>query len=203
LTDNYAKIVEDNLIKLFANPADDLHFYMDAKKNDGEYLFRAFGMDCRMGPGGIFLDGEKHTGVLAILISLYALKANPALMVEEPYQGFKEFPDSMPYIGAFATHTEQILVPSVSLIRKHEKEIIRQIDGKSPPGDLPGDFCLRLFPLPKISLCYLFYEADEDFPAAVTCLYSNNAFLFMPIDGLADVGEYTSRRILEIIQGSK
>jgi hypothetical protein len=28
---------------------------------------------------------------------------------------------------------------------------------------------------------------------------SNNATLFLPIDGLADVGEYTSRRILDII----
>jgi hypothetical protein len=32
-----------------------------------------------------------------------------------------------------------------------------------------------------------------------SCLYSNNANLFMPIDGLADVGEYTSRKILNLI----
>ena len=33
----------------------------------------------------------------------------------------------------------------------------------------------------------------------VTCLYSNNADAFMRVDGLADVGEYTSRRILQVI----
>ena len=30
-------------------------------------------------------------------------------------------------------------------------------------------------------------------------LYSNNANQFMPVDGLADVGEYTSRKILNLI----
>jgi len=53
--------------------------------------------------------------------------------------------------------------------------------------------------LPKIALCYIFYLPDEEFPASVTCLFSNNARLFMPLDGLADVAEYTSRRIIEII----
>jgi len=56
-----------------------------------------------------------------------------------------------------------------------------------------------VYPLPKIALCYIFYEADEDFPASVTCLYSNNASSFLPIDALADVGEYTSKKILTVI----
>jgi len=50
----------------------------------------------------------------------------------------------------------------------------------------------------KIALCYLFYEADEDFPASATCLYSTYAEQFLPVDALADVGEYTSRTILNI-----
>ena len=47
--------------------------------------------------------------------------------------------------------------------------------------------------------CYILYEADEDFPAAVTCLYSSNADRFMPMDGLADVGEYTSKKIIDLV----
>ena len=39
----------------------------------------------------------------------------------------------------------------------------------------------------------------SDFPASATCLYSNNANRFMPTDRLADVGEYTSRKILNLI----
>ncbi|PIP38582.1 MAG: hypothetical protein COX19_11845 [Desulfobacterales bacterium CG23_combo_of_CG06-09_8_20_14_all_51_8] len=55
-----------------------------------------------------------------------------------------------------------------------------------------------VYPLPKIALCYILYLPDDDFPAAVTCLYSANARLFLPMDALADTGEYTSRKILAI-----
>ncbi|MCP3941125.1 MAG: DUF3786 domain-containing protein [Desulfobacteraceae bacterium] len=40
--------------------------------------------------------------------------------------------------------------------------------------------------------CLGYFDADDDFPASATCLYSNNARLFLPMDGLADVGEYCS-----------
>lgn len=45
----------------------------------------------------------------------------------------------------------------------------------------------------------IFCEADEDFPASATCLFSSNADEFLPIDGLADLGEYTSRAILGVV----
>jgi hypothetical protein len=56
-----------------------------------------------------------------------------------------------------------------------------------------------IYLLPKIALGYIFYEADEDIPASVTCLFSNNANGFLPMDALADVGEYTSKRIIEMM----
>ena len=40
---------------------------------------------------------------------------------------------------------------------------------------------------------------DEEFPASVTCLFSANALSFMPLDGLADVAEYTSKEIIRLI----
>ena len=80
-----------------------------------------------------------------------------------------------------------------------QQRILETLDGRRTDAAGSGDFSFIVRPLPKISLCYIFYHADEDFPAAVTCLYSNNASGFMPIDGLADVGEYTSKKILALI----
>jgi hypothetical protein len=40
---------------------------------------------------------------------------------------------------------------------------------------------------------------DEKLPASATCLFSNNALSFLPIDALADTGEYTSKKIIELI----
>jgi hypothetical protein len=76
---------------------------------------------------------------------------------------------------------------------------VDELSGQAAPSSVSGDFAFVVRPLPKISLCYIFYEADEDFPASVTCLFSNNANTFMPMDGLADVGEYTSKRIRELL----
>ena len=101
----------------------------------------------------------------------------------------------MPYAGAFTTHTQNILVPCVGKIKERSETIINSLNGRDVSSIFGGDFSFLLNPLPKIALCYIFYEADDDFPASVTCLYSNNAVLFLPIDGLADVGEYTSRQI--------
>jgi hypothetical protein len=39
----------------------------------------------------------------------------------------------------------------------------------------------------------------ENLPASVTCLFSANAMAFMPLDGLADMAEYTSKKIISLI----
>ena len=43
-------------------------------------------------------------------------------------------------------------------------------------------------------------KSDEEFPASVTCLFSANALSFIPLDGLADVAEYTSNKIIQAIR---
>ncbi|MFO8082919.1 MAG: DUF3786 domain-containing protein [Desulfobacterales bacterium] len=200
MANHYTKIILENLENLYQKLPDNLDQALSARKSGKVYFFRAFGKSCRISPDGIYLDEEKQTGVLGILISLYALYPNFEPCILQPFKAFKEFPDTMPYVGAFSTHTEQILVSKVHLIKAFRKKIIEQLDGQNAPGKIPGDFSMLLYPLPKIALCYIFYEADDDFEAGVTCLYSNNASIFMPVDGLADVGEYTSKTILRIIE---
>ena len=201
--DNYAKIVSKNLESLYENLPEGFEAALEAKKVGKEYFFRAFGKNCHISPHGIYLNEDKQTGVLGILVSLYALYANHEPCVLEPFKAFKEFGDSMPYVGAFATHTEQILSSEVHKIKKFRDKVIDQLDGQDAPVAIPGDFSMVLYPFPKIALCYIFYDSDEDFQAGVTCLFSSNAPYFMPVDGLADVGEYTSKRILEIVPQEK
>jgi len=197
--DNYAKIVQDNLKKLFENLPEDLARALPAQQNGDAFLFEAFGETCEIRSDGIFLGKVQQTGVIGILISLYALNTKLETCLIEPLKAFKDFPNSMPYAGAFVTHTQQILVPYVDNIERSSNRIIETLNGCEAPAGIGGDFSFMVYPLPKIALCYIFYEADEDFPASVTCLYSNNTFSFLPIDALADVGEYTSKKILDII----
>lgn len=199
MTDNYARIVRENLGKLYLDLPADLDRSLPADREGDRFRFDAFGETCEIRPDGILLGEDRQDGVVGILLSLYALNAQPDACVQEPFKAFKDFPDSMPYAGAFVTHTQQILVPHVEKIDAGRDNIVRQLHGGKAPADVGGDFAFTVFPLPKIALCYIFYEPDDDFPASATCLYSNNAHLFLPIDALADVGEYTSRKILELL----
>jgi len=199
MSNNYAKIVQDNLKKLFENLPTDLADALPAQQNGDVFCFEAFGEICEIRSDGIFLGDVQQTGVIGILISLYALNTKLETCLVEPLRAFKDFPNSMPYAGAFVTHTQQILVPYVEKIQVSTHRIIETLNGCESPYNVGGDFSFMVYPLPKVALSYIFYEADEDFPASVTCLYSNNALSFLPIDGLADVGEYTSKKILDLI----
>ena len=201
MTDNYAKIVQDNLKRLYGNLPKDLAKNLPGEQDGEGFIFNAFGEKCVIEPKKIVLGEEEHSSVFGILISLYALNACSDICVPSPLKSFKEFPDSMPYVGAFTTHTEQLLVPHVAKIKEAVQRITKTLKGEKAPSEAGGDFSFIVYPLPKIALCYIFYEADDDFPASVTCLFSNNANQFMSVDGLADVGEYTSRKIISLIDG--
>ena len=199
MTDNYLKLARANLDRLYANLPGDLDEQLPGRKNGSAYSFSAFGQACVIAPDGITLGGVEPPGVIGILLSLYALNATTDLPILEPLRAFKEFSDSAPYVGAFTSHTEQPLIPAVQRIKSKTGLIVERLSGGAAPASVSGDFAFVVRPLPKIFLCYIFYEADEDFPPSVVCLYSSNANRFMPMDGLADVGEYTSKTILELV----
>ena len=202
--DNYSRLIQNNLDKLYTSLPQDFDQCIQATWEKDCFKLDAFGNICVISPDGIcFEDVEKSSEdqdpIPGLLVSLYALNASNAGMNLTPLKAFKEFPDSMPYAGAFATHTEQLLVPYVPQIKASIPKIVSNLKGQASPPGTGGDFSFVVHPLPKIALCYIFYEPDDDFPAGVTCLYSKNARQFMPVDGLADVGEYTSRRIIDLV----
>ena len=199
MTDNYEKIAGSNLERLYQNLPADLADRLPARREGDTFTFQAFGETCTISPQGIELGAGGHPSVMHLLISLYALHAGREQAVLEPFQSYRDFADSGPYRQAFTAHTEQILVPKVDTIREFSETIKEKLSGTAAPAADAGDFSFVLWPLPKIALCYIFYEADEEFPASVTCLFSANARTFLPVDALADTGEYTSRKILEIL----
>ena len=200
MADNYEKIVKSNLERLYAGMPADLADRIPAEKDGDRFVFNAFGEKCVISPDGVMIGAGGHPTVLGIIISLYALHAKPDVCVTEPFKAFKDCPNSMPYVGAFTAHAEQILVPHAERLESAAPRIKAALNGGDAPESVSGDLAFVVYPLPKIALCYIVYEADEDFPASVTCLYAHNADLFLPVDALADTGEYTSRKIIALIE---
>lgn len=199
MPNKYAEIVEQNIKILFSDDLPSRAEAMGAELEDQAMAFNAFGARCRLTADGVWLDDEQQTGPKGIVLSLYALHAITENCRIEPFKAFKELPNSAPYAGAFTSHTEQPLTPLVDRILDKQHSLIDHFDGMPAPSHLSGDGALIVRPLPKIVLCYIFYKADEDFPASATCLLSNNASAFLPLDALADTGEYTSRAIIDFL----
>ncbi len=197
--DNYENIIRDNLEQLYKNLPENLDKFLPGQRQQNIFRFRAFGGLCQIKPDGVTIDDEPQTGAVGIIITLYALRAGDAPCLPTPFKAFRELPNSLPYVGAFATHTESILVPQIHAIEKSLDIIFEALNGE-PGHDLEGgDFSIIVRPLPKIMLRYIFYLADEDFPASATCLFSSNVLTFLPIDALADTGEYCSKKIIELV----
>ena len=199
MTDNYLKLARANLERLYGNLPEDLEKCLPAEKDGQTYSFTAFGQPCLISPEGITLGGAEPPGVIGILLSLYALNAVPELPILEPFKAFKEFTDSAPYVGAFASHTEQILVPVVQRIKTKIDLIVQRFSGEAAPSSVSGDFAFVVAsPAQDFSVLH-FLRGRRGFPAVGSLPLFNNANRFMPMDGLADVGEYTSKTILEMV----
>jgi hypothetical protein len=200
MTSNYEKIILENLTTIYHTLSEkNLEEWLPARRSGRSYEFQAFGETCRIGPEELTVSGRPERGPKGLIISLYVLHAKPDPLILAPLKSFKDFPGSMPYQGAFIAHTERPLVPRVVRAKAASGKILEAFHGKKGVPGKAGDFSFLLFPFPKIALGYIFYLPDEDFPPSVTCLYSANAQRFMPLDGLADVAEYTSRKIIELI----
>ncbi|MDI6756028.1 MAG: DUF3786 domain-containing protein, partial [Thermodesulfobacteriota bacterium] len=139
-------------------------------------------------------------GILIALYALHTRKEEPQLL---PLKAFKQFSGGMGYQGAFAMNAEKVLHPHVIAIQKRQEEIIAQFSGHPNQDARRCDFSFTLYPLPRFALYYIFNLPDEEFPARVTCLFASNADHFLPVAGLADVAEYTARKIIQLITGIK
>ena len=186
------------LKELYDQLPEDLEESLPAIRENDSFHFKAFGEPCILNPQGIMLGGEKLTGPTGILIALYARNSRKEAVQLEPVKSFKQIKGTMPYHGGFKGRSEKSLIRYVSKIQASKKRIVSYFDGRENDG-AKGDFSFTLHPLPKVPLYYIFYLADEEFPASVICLLAANAELFMPVDGLADMGEYTAKRIIEMV----
>ncbi len=195
----YLQIRNEYLARAWARRKEDLAACLPAEFHRDGFHFRAFGEECILTPADILLSGKSASGPQGLLIAMYASLVPDLPVQMQPLRAFKELPDSMPYQAAFAANAEQILVPHVTKIRAHRDRLVSLFSGQINPDAPSGDFSFTLLPLPRIPLYYIFNLPDEEFPASVTCLFAANANLIMPLDGLADVAEYTGKKLIAIL----
>jgi hypothetical protein len=202
MNDQYFMIQMDHLKEAWLRGKQILEKALPARLEGDCFYFQAFGETCELCHDVISLGDKPATGPEGILISLYARSVRQEPALTHPLQSFKELPNSGPYQGAFVARSEQVLVPHVLSIERQKQVIAQYFSGKVNTDAPSGDFSFTLYPLPRIPLYYIFYLPDEEFPAAVTCLFAADATSHLSVDGLADVAEYTGKRIISLLRSS-
>lgn len=196
---NFLRIQKEYLQQVWSRQPEELKAAIPARRQGDCFHFHAFGEPCELSPQAIVLGGQELTGPEGILIALYASHVTNEPLRFHPLKSFKELPESMPYQGAFAANAEWILLPYVPAIQNRQRELVTGFSGQTNPDAPSGDFSFTLYPLPRIALYYIFYLPDEEFPATVNCLFPANSTVFLPVAGLADVAEYTARKIIKLV----
>ena len=202
MSDQYLRIQQDHLKEAWSRGHEVLAEALPAKRVEDCLRFKAFGEDCDLCSHGIKLSGQDLTGPEGILIALYARHVKNKQPQLQPLASFKELPNSGPYQAAFVARSEQILVPHVPAIYRQQEATAQRFSGSINADAPSGDFSFTLYPLPRVPLYYIFYLPDEEFPAAVTCLFAGDAANQLTVDGLADVAEYTAKRLTALLIGS-
>ena len=202
MNDQYLLIQMEHLKEAWLRGKETLVQTLPARLEGDCFYFQAFGETCELCQDAITLGGMVATGPEGILISLYARQVREEPTKMHPLQSFKELPNSGPYQGAFVARSEQVLVPHVLSIQREKQGIAQHFSGVVNTDAPSGDFSFTLYPLPRIPLYYIFYLPDEEFPAAVTCLFAADAASHLSVDGLADVAEYTGKKIISLVEGS-
>jgi hypothetical protein len=200
MNDQYLLIQTEHLKAAWSRGEEMLEQALPATRKGDCFCFQAFGEECELFPEKISFGGKLITGAEGILISLYARNVLDEPPKLHPLQSFKELPDSGPYQSAFVARSEQALVSHVLEIQRQQEAIAHHFSGRINNDAVSGDFSFTLHPLPRIPLYYIFYLPDEEFPAAVTCLFAADAARHFTVDGLADVAEYTGKRIIELVK---
>lgn len=197
--DNHLKTNQLNLDTIFKNLPRHLERLLPGAQREQAYCLKAFGEICCIRPDGVDVGTGPDTATLARLIMSYALNASDEPCRPTPFKAFRELPDSLPYVDHVTANAEQILNPYISRIEHNLERVFSAFNGELCPDTDGGDLSIIVRPLPKIKLCYSVYGAEDELPASVTCLFSNNALSFLPIDALAELAECTSKKIIELI----
>ena len=199
MSDNFLQIQKEYLREAWYRPAEEMEAVLPDRRQGDCFYFQAFGEPCELYPQEIILGGHRLTGPEGILIALYALHVQKEEPQLHPLKSFKQFPGGMAYYGTFSAHAEKALHPYVPILHQCQQELLTRFSGHINANPPIGDFSFTLFSLPRLPLYYTFYLPDEEFPASVTCLFPSNATRFMPVDGLADTAEYTTRKMIKVV----
>lgn len=166
------------------------------KEDDGEESFNlsCFFQDYTVSlPDFTVRDSRGQEGDLLItgFIIYYLYTADGTQEVNQ-WVSLREIPGGTFYADAFKGYTGDVLADSFRGDVEGLEKACRGMGGvEMDLGDLGFTFQL----LPRVKLCLVYWQEDEEFPASARILFEASAANYLPCDVLAVLGAQLVRRI--------
>jgi len=172
-----------------------------AMREEGEYRIRVLGEDYLVAPaarqvrradpdpGSQEVPVSFAVGFAAVhyLINAEDIPLSGQLMGYKELLGGNQFfishpPDFGPLLEVFSTSQRAVERPAETL------------DGRTLAH---GDAAVEIRALPRLTITFIFWRGDEEFPASTSMLFDRTADRQLPLDVILALGQETMRRLVE------
>ena len=140
-------------------------------------------------------DGETPGFDVCVVLLKYLLLCPAAVPVGRDCVSYKDFKDSGPLTTYFANDVEGAIASAFSGRAAALAAAGEALGGRPPAMDVRYDLAMQFDALPRVPLCLLFNDADDEFPAACTLLYERRAEDYLDPECLAMLGRHLFVRL--------
>ena len=166
-------------------------------EDDDALLLAMLGQEYVVRHEGILLHGQKapesHAGVI-----LEYLFSPGTSQVMQPWRSIGSFAGQAP--AGFRKKVELPVAQYAGDVVARANTVLQMIDAKAVPSLLGSDLALTVRALPKVALHVELSEENQDFPAEVWVLFSQNADEFLSVAGMQALGEIFKERLLGLLR---
>ena len=108
---------------------------------------------------------------------------------------YKEIPGGMLYAGVFARRAVEPLIPVFGQSPGRFLDAGFRLGGHKAEY---GDVSFELMALPRISITYILWKGDEEFPATIQLLFDRSVEGYLSLEDIVVVGEMATNRLIAL-----
>ena len=140
-------------------------------------------------------DGNRPSYDVCVLLSKYLLLCPEAPVQGQNWVSFKDFKDSRPLHNFFANDIERALAAHFSGRIDALQMACAALGGQTPELEVSYDLAFQFNALPLLPMVLLFNDADNEFSAKCTLLFTSRTEAHLDAECIAMLGALLFRRL--------
>ncbi len=142
-----------------------------------------------------FSPGKRTVSLVTRALLLhYLLKADGTLSTGN-WISYKDIPGGLLYAGVLARRVTEPLAKRFGKSARLFREAGTRLGGESAKG---GDVSFILQAFPRVSLQYVLWEADDEFPSSVQLLFDSSVDHYLALEDIVVLGQITTGRLISV-----